>query len=54
MARDLTAREAEVVEAMRESPRAGRAIYNYATAFAGDEQALTPTRLTGEYSDAYE
>lgn len=54
MPSELSAREAEVVEAMRASPRAERAIYNYATTFAGDEQALTPASFSDEYGDAYD
>lgn len=46
---NLSKREREVIEAMRASDRAEAAIYNYATSFAGDEQALDTKRLTGEY-----
>lgn len=50
---DLTEREREVIEAMRVSERAERAIYNYADKFHGDKQALDTKRMTGEYGKSY-
>lgn len=51
---ELTAKEREVIHAMRASERAHTAIYNYATKFEGDEQAFTVQELSQEYEDAYD
>lgn len=53
MAGSLTERERDVIAAMRASPRAEQAIYNYATKFAGDDQAVTPASMSEDYRQSY-
>lgn len=52
--RDLTDKEVAVVQAMRASPRARDAIHNYATSFAGDDQAVTTEQMADDYETAYD
>lgn len=54
MPSSLSARERDVIAAMRASDRAEQAIYNYATTFAGADQAISTERLTGDYEQSYE
>lgn len=49
----LSEREREVVAAMRASDRAEGAIYNYATKFAGDRQAISTETMTDAYDRRY-
>lgn len=53
MIRRLTPKEADVIRAMRESPRAHKAIYRYAEAFTGDEQSFTTEKWSDRYEEAY-